>query len=89
MPSNTAKQNHSLTKSRARQELSVLTSREQEICKLLAYGYTNAEIAQRLLISERTVETHRAHILTKLSLNKRSELVQFAIRNKLLTRSFD
>jgi two-component system response regulator NreC len=88
MPSKTVKQDNAdpIT---AREELSVLTTREQEVCKLLAYGHTNAEIAQRLLISERTVETHRANILSKLSLKKRSELVRFAIKNKLLTKSFD
>ena len=67
----------------------VLTAREEEVCKLLAYGYTNAEIAQKLVISERTVETHRANILTKLSLKKRSELVRFAIENRLLSRALD
>jgi DNA-binding NarL/FixJ family response regulator len=67
--------------------LAVLTLREREICTLLACGYTNAEIAGKLLISERTVETHRTHILKKLSLTKRSELVRFAIENKLLTRA--
>ena len=88
MPSKTVRQDNAdpIT---AREDLSVLTTREQEVCKLLAYGHTNAEIAQRLLISERTVETHRANILSKLSLKKRSELVQFAIKNKLLTKSFD
>ena len=73
----------------SRKELGILTSREEEVCKLLAYGHTNAEIAQKLLISERTVETHRAHILTKLSLTKRSELVRFAIENNLLSKTFD
>jgi len=88
MPSKTARQDNA-DPIAAREELSVLTTREQEVCKLLAYGHTNAEIAQRLLISERTVETHRANILSKLSLKKRSQLVQFAIKNKLLTKSFD
>lgn len=69
--------------------LACLTPREQEVCTLLAYGYTNAEVGNRLLISERTVETHRAHILKKLSLTKRSQLVRFAIENKLLSRMLD
>jgi len=64
--------------------LESLSPREQEVCSLLAYGYTNAEIAQRLFISERTVETHRNNILGKLNLKSRVELVRFAIDNGLL-----
>ncbi|MGD0089169.1 MAG: response regulator transcription factor [Planctomycetota bacterium] len=64
--------------------LEILTAREQEVCALLAYGYTNGEIAQRLFISERTVETHRTNIMGKLNLNSRVELVRFAIENGLL-----
>ncbi len=61
-----------------------LTRREQEVCKLLAYGHTNAEIAEQLSISDRTVETHRANIMAKLSVKSRAELVRFAIDNGLL-----
>lgn len=61
-----------------------LTPREQEVCALLAYGYTNGEIARKLSISERTVETHRANLMAKLRMTKRSELVGFAIENRLL-----
>jgi DNA-binding NarL/FixJ family response regulator len=64
--------------------LEILTPREQEVCSLLAYGYTNAEIGQRLFISERTVETHRTNIMAKLNLKSRVELVRFAIDNGLL-----
>lgn len=67
-----------------RRQLDALTPREQEICGLLAYGHTNAEIARRLEISERTVETHRASILGKLNLKTRAELVRFAIDTGLL-----
>ena len=62
----------------------LLTSREQEVCTLLAFGYTNPEIAEKLAISERTVETHRANLTAKLGLKKRAELVRFAIKNHLL-----
>jgi DNA-binding NarL/FixJ family response regulator len=62
----------------------VLTPREREICTLLAFGHTNAEIAEKLSISERTVETHRTNILGKLGLKSRAELVRFAIDNGLL-----
>jgi two-component system response regulator NreC len=62
----------------------LLTQREQEICSFLAYGYTNKEIADKLFISERTVETHRSHIFSKLELKSRAELVRFAIDNNLM-----
>jgi two-component system response regulator NreC len=65
-------------------KVALLTPREQEVCRLLAYGNTNAEIAQILFISERTVETHRANAMAKLELKSRSELVRFAIDNGLL-----
>lgn len=62
----------------------LLTPREQEICSLLAYGHTNSEIAEKLYISERTVETHRSNIFSKLNLKNRAELVRFAIDNNLM-----
>lgn len=74
-------------KDRKTQRLALLTSREQEVCLLLAYGHTNSEIAQRLSISERTVETHRNNIMSKLDLKGRAELVRFAIDNGLLKLS--
>ena len=61
-----------------------ITSREREICTLLAYGHTNPEMSQELSISERTVETHRANLMSKLSLRSRAELVRFAIDNGLM-----
>ena len=66
-------------------EASVLTSREREVCRLLAHGYTNAEIAKRLSISIRTVQTHRQNIMGKLHLTSRAEIVSFAVRNGLFT----
>jgi two-component system, NarL family, response regulator NreC len=65
--------------------LDLLTPREREICGLLAYGHTNAEIADKLCISERTVETHRTNLTGKLDLRSRAELVRFAIENGLLS----
>ena len=64
--------------------LGILSRREQEVCRLLAYGHTNSEIAEKLIISERTVETHRANIMAKLDLKSRVELVRFAIDNGLM-----
>lgn len=68
---------------RSSDRLGLLTQREKEVCHLLALGNTNAQIADELCISKRTVETHRANLLAKLELNSRAELVQFAIENGL------
>ncbi len=64
--------------------LDILTPREQEICRHVAYGHTNSEVAEKLSISIRTVETHRNNIMEKLGLKNRAELVRFAIDNGLL-----
>ena len=61
-----------------------LTPREEEVLALLARGHTNQEIAGALVISIKTVETHRAHILDKLGLRKRAELVRYAQTHGLL-----
>lgn len=57
-----------------------LTSREHEIMKLVAAGLTNQEIANALVLSVTTVQTHRAHIMAKLGLHSRTELVKYAIK---------
>ena len=64
--------------------LALLTTREREVCRLLAMGHTNAEVAQQLFISDRTVESHRHKIMGKLDLKNRAELVRFAMDNDLL-----
>jgi DNA-binding NarL/FixJ family response regulator len=56
-----------------------LSEREHEVLRLLALGHTNQEIASQLYISVRTAETHRAHIMKKLRLSTRAELVRHAI----------
>jgi two-component system response regulator NreC len=60
-------------------EADPLSDREREVLRLLALGHTNQEIAQQLYISVRTAETHRAHIMRKLNLSTRAELVRYAI----------
>ncbi|MBP8128013.1 MAG: response regulator transcription factor [Candidatus Hydrogenedentes bacterium] len=70
--------------SRARDPVTLLTPREKEVCTLLAYGHTNAEVAEKLRISDRTVETHRTNIMAKLELKSRADLVRYAIDNGLL-----
>lgn len=62
----------------------VLTPREKEILILVADGHTNAEIAKKLYISEKTVQTHRSNILDKLNIHDRTELVRYAIRHGLI-----
>ena len=63
-----------------------LTPREQEVLELLAMGHTNGQIAERLCISVRTVETHRANIQHKLGVSSRSDLVLYALENGLIGR---
>jgi two-component system, NarL family, response regulator NreC len=56
-----------------------LTTREREVMQMAAQGYSNSEIAERLFISPRTIETHRANFMHKLGLRSHTELLQFAI----------
>ena len=69
---------------RAATEADPLSDREREVLRLLALGHTNQEIAQMLYISVRTAETHRSHIMQKLRLKTRAELVRYALANGLL-----
>jgi two-component system response regulator NreC len=64
-----------------------LSDREREVLRLLALGHTNQEIAKQLFISVRTAETHRAHIMRKLQLSTRAELVRYAIEHGQLEPS--
>lgn len=64
-----------------------LSEREREVLTLTAAGYTNQEIADRLTISAKTVDTYRYRLMEKLSLRHRSELVKFALRHGLLSAS--
>ena len=57
-----------------------MTSREDEVVKLIAEGHSSKEIAQRLTISMKTVERHRSNILEKLGMRDRTELTRYAIR---------
>jgi two-component system, NarL family, response regulator NreC len=68
---------------RSKVGVELLSAREREICQYLASGHTNAEVAEVLNISKRTVETHRAAIMAKLGLKSRAELVHFAMENGL------
>jgi two-component system response regulator NreC len=61
-----------------------LTEREQEILSLLAVGHTNSEVAERLYLSVRTVETHRAHIQQKTGCTTRAEVFRYAVEHRLV-----
>ncbi len=61
-----------------------LSQREVEVLRLIALGHTNAEIAEQLFLSVRTVETHRSHIQQKLRLSTRAELVGYALERGLM-----
>jgi two-component system response regulator NreC len=65
-------------------KLDGLTDRELEVLKLIALGHTNAEIAEQLFLSTRTIETHRSHIQRKTGRSTRAELVRYALDNDLV-----
>ena len=64
-----------------------LTNREREVLHLVAQGYTNTEIADRLFVSPRTVEVHRANMMRKLRLQNHTQLVQYALQRKIVPTS--
>ena len=68
----------------APEETEVLTEREREVLQLIAEGKTNQEIAEILTLSIKTVQTHRAHILEKLDVHDRTDLVKYAIRQGMI-----
>jgi two-component system response regulator NreC len=68
----------------AEAEADPLSEREHQVLRLLALGHTNQEIAKTLYISVRTAETHRAHIMQKLGLASRAELVRYALARQIL-----
>ena len=72
------------TNNQARQDgYELLSDREKEVLRLVALGDTNREIAERLFLSVRTVETYRARLMEKLNLKSRGDLVRFALRKGL------
>ncbi len=67
------------------QALRILTPREMEVLKLVAEGYTNQEIADKLVLSIKTVQAHRANVMGKLELHDITQLVRFALRHGLVS----
>jgi two-component system response regulator NreC len=62
----------------------LLTSREREVLQLIAEGYSNQRIGQELFISVKTVEAHKAHIMSKLHARNRTDLIRYALRKGLV-----
>jgi DNA-binding NarL/FixJ family response regulator len=73
----------SLAKGEARPNFDQLTIREQQVLQLIAEGFRSKEVARRLEISLKTAETHRVNLMRKLDLHSVSELVHYAIRNRI------
>jgi len=71
-------------KAREEAEADPLSDREREVLRLLALGHTNQEIAKLLYISVRTAETHRSHVMQKLRLSTRAELVRYALEHGVI-----
>jgi DNA-binding NarL/FixJ family response regulator len=70
--------------SRPEDEVVPLTEREREVLQLIAEGRTNREIADMLTVSIKTVQAHRAHIMEKLNVHDKTDLVKYAIRMRLI-----
>jgi len=76
---------HEKLKSKDKKLPNDLTKREYEVLGLVAAGKTNKELAEGLFISTKTVETHKTHIMEKLGLKNTTELVKYAIKNKIIS----
>jgi two-component system response regulator NreC len=71
------------------ENLRLLSRREMTVLEMVAQGHTNQDIAARLVLSVKTVETYRARVMDKLALRNRAELVRFAIEQGLLGTKSD
>jgi two-component system response regulator NreC len=66
-----------------------LSKREKEVVQLVAMGYKNKEVAEKLGVATKTVETHRANIMNKLALRNIAQLIRYAIQKGLVTIETD
>lgn len=80
---------HSETRLQMDEKLEILSKREREVLKAVAYGYTNREIAERLGISVKSIETYRYRVAEKLEFKSRADLVRFALEAGLLRTGKD
>lgn len=62
-----------------------LTEREKEVLRLLAEGHTARKVAEILVISPKTVDSHRSRLMNKLALANRAELIKYALRKKIIS----
>lgn len=74
-----------LFKKKGKNNTDVLSTREQEIVRLTILGFTNAQIAEKLFISAKTVENHKANIMQKLDLKSKAQLIQYGITNRYIS----
>lgn len=74
-----------LFKQKGKKKGDVLSTREQEVLRLTILGYTNVQIAEKLFISAKTVENHKANSMQKLELSSKAELIQYGITNGYIT----
>src|SRR5512147_2290368 len=72
------------TKARSKRPANLLSEREQQVLKFVAQGYSSPQIAKRIFVSVKSVETYRARIADKLGLRTRDEVVRYAVRMGLL-----
>ncbi|WP_042352609.1 response regulator [Bacillus massiliigorillae] len=70
-----------------KRKTSILSAREKEVVRLTILGYTNKQMSEKLLISVKTVENHKANIMQKLNLKKKSELIQYGLSNNYIQLS--
>ena len=68
----------------AKDEVPVLTPREKEILELIAEGYTNPQIAEKIFLSQFTVDSHRKNLLAKLKVKNTATLIKYAVEYKLI-----
>lgn len=68
----------------AKKELPVLSNREKEILELIAEGFTNPQIAEKIFLSQFTVDSHRKNLLAKLNVKNTATLIKFAVEHKLI-----
>ena len=74
------------TKNAALDLYETLSTREREVLHLATEGYSNAEIAEKLFISPRTAETHRANMMRKLALHTQTDLIKYALKKGIIPK---
>jgi len=68
----------------SKNEMPVLSNREKEILSLISEGYTNPQIAEKIFLSQFTVDSHRKNLLAKLNVKNTATLIKFAVEHKLI-----